>query len=150
MGIFDFLRKKKNGLLDPEPEPPKRMGAGVFSGRSLEEAFDKRIPIIFGTKSPVNSLAGPPRETDAPPSEDFKPRFSGRFMQRLMEDRESLDKIYSRGYFENHYPEADKQLKEFLHEKTMSSWAKTLTEDSEEPEEKEDNPGLTLVININK
>jgi len=151
MGVFSFLKKKK-GLLDPEAAPPKRMGMAEGPiHENVEAGFDRRMSIIFPTHSPVNSLAGPPEETKTPPAEDFKPRFSGKFMQRLMESRADVNKIYSEGYFENHYPEADKQLKQFLHEKTMASWAKALSDNEEtEHSEEQENPGLTVVININK
>jgi len=151
MGFFSF-RKKKKGLLEPEVSPTKKMG--LLDSDSLESEFDRRVPIIFPTRSPINSLAGPPEETKY--AEEITPKYSGRFMKKLLESKRDLDEVYSKGYFENHYPEADKQLKEFLHGKTMTSWAKTMKEEpsyeEEEHNDKEEHPsgGITIVLNVNK
>jgi len=42
-------------------------------------------------------------------------------IEELMEARESLNKVHSEGYFENHYPKADKGLKEVLHNRTVKA-----------------------------
>lgn len=143
MGVFSKISKKTMEFLG------KPMGT-PSNPESLEADFDRRMAVIFPTKSPVNSLAGPPEETKI--AKEIMPKFSGKFMQKLLESKRNLDGVYSNGYFENHYPEADKNLKEFLHEKTMNSWAKALekkNDESSEHEEGEDR-GLTVVININK
>lgn len=148
MSIFGIFRKKKKGILEEDPVPSKRMGSP-----DLESAMDRRVPVIFPTRSPISSLAGPPEETKTPPDEDFMPRYSGKFMSRLMEARKDLNKVYSEGYFENHYPEADKSLKQFLHERALASWAKALREKPEpehEEEEHEEKQQVTVVINLNK
>lgn len=132
MGVFK-VTKKKMGLLRPE---------------DLEQEFDRRMSVIFPTQSPISSLAGPPKETEEP--ETLPPKFSGRFMKKLLESREDLEKVYSNGYFQTHYPEADKNLKEFLHEKTMNTWTKSLEKENDTPEPKEEEHALTVVININK
>jgi len=69
----------------------------------------------------------------------------------LMEIKKEADEVYSRGYFENHYPEADKTLKRMLHQKAMDAWARSRgnDDDSEEKEEAgEDNHGRTVNITI--
>jgi len=152
MGVFGFLKKKK-GLLEPEASPLKRMGIPEDPiHEDVEAGFDRRVPIIFPTRSPINSLAGPPEETKS--AEEMIPKYSGKFMKRLLESKRDLDDVYSRGYFENHYPEADKQMKQFLHDKTMTVWAKALKEKtSHEEEEKEDKnkePNITIIVNVNK
>lgn len=151
MGVFSFLKKKK-GLLDPEANPPKRMGVPEDPVHSdVERGFDRRVPVIFPTKSPISSLAGPPEETKS--AEEIMPKYSGRFMKRLLESKRDLDEVYSRGYFENHYPDADKQVKQFLHDKTMTMWAKALKEEpshEEESGEDEEKPSITIVVNVNK
>ena len=135
MGLFSGKTKKKMGLLRPE---------------DLEKSFDRRMSIIYPTQSPINSLAGPPEETEEP--EPMIPKFSGRFMKRLLESREDLEKVYSNGYLQTHYPEADKNLKEFLHQQTMNSWAKALDKEDDDHKEPDGDeaPNFTVVININK
>jgi len=134
MGLFSGKTiKKKMGLLRPE---------------DLEKNFDRRMSVIYPTQSPINSLAGPPEETEEP--EPMIPKFSGRFMNKLLESRECLEKVYSNGYFQTHYPEADKNIKEFLHQKTMNSWARALEKDDSEGHEEKEGHSLTVVINVNK
>ena len=143
MGVFSGTSKKAIEFFG------KPMGTP--NPENLESDFDRRMTVIFPTQSPVNSLAGPPEETKTPPEEGFIPKFSGKFMKKLLESRKDLNNVYSEGYFQNHYPEADKNLKQFLHEKTMASWAKALREREEHEEPDGDEaPSFTIVVNINK
>jgi hypothetical protein len=74
----------------------------------------------------------------------------------LLEVKKEADKNYSAGYFENHYPDADKKLKNLLHRKAMDAWANSLAKDvpgadpdaAEEATEPEHAP-KTISITIN-
>jgi hypothetical protein len=69
----------------------------------------------------------------------------------LLEVKKEADEVYSRGYFENHYPDADKTLKRMLHQKAMDAWARSRSDDTgddEKEEAGEDNHGRTVNITI--
>lgn len=85
----------------------------------------------------------------------------------LLKARETCDKVYSNGFFENHYPKADKRLKELLHEKCMLAHSRALNDDlapeevndaaqapvvvpqKEEPEEREEKP-ISVTISVGR
>jgi len=69
----------------------------------------------------------------------------------LLQSKQVLDKVYSNGYFETHYPEADKTLKSLLHKRAMDAWAQAEHFGSDsEPEggERKDGKNINVVINL--
>jgi len=131
-----------------------KQALGIEQG-DLEENFDSRIPIIFPTKSPVSAMTG---ESDVEPPEPIDSgvfsRLSKAIKKKLMpliSAKKDMDDVYSRGYFERHYPDADENLKGLLHEHAMSSWAHAMGNDGhEEPDGDEKPAQIMLTININK
>ena len=141
--LKNLLKKiKPQGILS-------NAGNGILSEGKLEDGFDKKLPDFFPLRSPISNLGGHPEETKVPPPMGFKPKYSEKAMKILMEARKNLNKIYSDGYFENHYPEADKDLKNHLHEQTMSSWTNAMNKEEKAEEAGEENKQITVVININ-
>jgi hypothetical protein len=67
-----------------------------------------------------------------------------------LEARAQANKVYSNSYFENHYPEADKDLKSKLDEKIMAAHSRLKSGDDEEEQEEQNAPGITIVLNIGK
>lgn len=105
---------------------------------------------VFSAKSPVDRLA------DRLKAPKAKPGLFGRLTSRfksLLDSKKTLDKVYSDGYFENHYPDADELLKNILHESTMQAWAmakENQVEPDPEEEEEEEESKLCITINIGK
>ena len=138
--------KKKKGLLSESPRSPRPLG-------TLEEGIDKRVPVIFPTHSPVNMLGGQPN-TKAPRAlgtSVFK-KLSKIIMEKLsplINVKKDMDDVYSKGYFENHYPDADKKLKGLLHDRAMAAISHS-ENDEVETHEDEGESKITLVVNINK
>ena len=112
---------------------------------------------IFGTKSPLDRFGGkkPKLVKRAKPGRLMK---LANKLGPLLKVKYELDKVYSNGYFENYYPDADKLLKGSLHEKAMEAWAHAdglgstdmKTAKSCEHEEHSENQGLNITINIEK
>lgn len=108
---------------------------------------------IFPTKTPV-PFKGKPR----PPmrAASIADRFFNNLTRRikpLMKVRDAMDKVYSKGYFENHYPEADEELKHVLHSEALEAHARLrATDNSDEHEERKEGllGGLTININVGK
>jgi hypothetical protein len=76
-----------------------------------------------------------------------------RLLTPLLKVKKEADKVYSKGYFENHYPDADKHLKSMLHEKVMAAWSNSLNGNGKKVKEKEvdvhrESP-LSISITIN-
>ena len=71
---------------------------------------------LFTSNSPIER--GEEEETAAPTILDSQ-------VEEIMKARENLNKVHSEGYFENFYPQADKGLKEVLHNQAVRS-VKTL------------------------
>lgn len=75
-----------------------------------------------------------------------------RRIRLCLEARAEADKIFSNGYFENHYPTADKLLKKLFHEKCMYAISHMMSDEPEEeaPEEVEEqessNSKVTIII----
>ncbi len=98
---------------------------------------------IFSTRSPIDMLdklklpVGVPKGRLAQLAARLEP---------LLHNKKTLDKVYSKGYFENHYPEADKTLKRLLHKKAMDAWAHA--EDPMSQPVEQGHKGISLTINI--
>jgi hypothetical protein len=112
--------------------------------------------IIFPTNSPVDRLGGTSDAKEPYPcnSKLYK-ETSARLLRKLsplLQARKEADKVYSKGYFENHYPEADKQAKRMLHSRVMNAWANALNDMDDEQDVPR--PGLgggggaTIIINV--
>lgn len=99
--------------------------------------------VIFPTGSPVDRADGP---LNAPSYRSGRLRKLARSQESLLGVRKILDKVYSNGYFGNHYPEAEKLLKQSLHERAMQAWAGLREGKSDEPDGDE---GISLNITIN-
>ena len=78
---------------------------------------------IFETGSPVDRLSGdkPKRPSRIAPNGRLAELASR--VGPLLHTKQILDKVYSNGYFETHYPDADKTLKGLLHQRAMDAWA---------------------------
>jgi hypothetical protein len=111
--------------------------------------------IIFPTGSPVDVQGG---EKVKAPKKLKRGLFEknsllrDRKLQPLLRARDDADKVYSKGYFENHYKDADKDLKGMLHEKVMDAWANSIGTGSDKKSEKvavvDPKKGLSLNISI--
>lgn len=106
---------------------------------------------IFPTNSPIERNFGGTTGLKAPKpleGEVFDSRYK-KLLKRirpLLEVKEETDRVYANGYFENHYPAADKKLKKLLHQKAMDAWARAITkEEKEEKEEKESDHGRVMI-----
>lgn len=92
---------------------------------------------IFPSKSPVSLLGDQPK----PPATRSRKTLRDiaaehhRKLTPLLRVKEEADKVYSNGYFEQHYKEADRLLKQLLHDKVMNAWAAALNDEKEEAEE---------------
>ena len=111
----------------------------------------KNRHIIFPTNSPVHTLGGEKVEAPKPISgalHALAKKKHARRLQPLLEARKAAEKVYSKGYFENHYKDADKKLKSLLHEKVMDAWANSISDDDGYEEKEESKGGLSLSISI--
>ena len=93
---------------------------------------------VFSVNSPVDQLEQE-RATE-PKSKDYKTfqRASERILSKLgplLSARKNADKVYSNGYFQRHYPGAEKQIKTLLHEHVMDAWSHSLSD--QDPPKKE-------------
>lgn len=102
--------------------------------------------VIFPTGSPVDRAAGP---LLAPTFRRGRLRDLAKLHGSLLETRKIMDKVYSNGYFGNHYPEAEKLLKQSLHERAMQSWAGLKEGKLVEHSEPDGDEGINLNITIN-
>ena len=106
--------------------------------------------IIFPTHSPVDVLGG---KSDVEEPMGHEAHTAARILRKvspLLEAREEADKVYSKGYFERAYPEADKKLKRLLHSKVMGAWANALNDDDYESAPGIGGGGVTIVINTGR
>lgn len=105
---------------------------------------------IFGTGSPVDRVQGdkPKRPTRRPPEGSMEKLCAQ--IEPLLQTKKVLDKVYSNGYFENHYPDADEKLKGLLHERAMVSWAlaEYFTETEGKAPEDHHGKNISVVINL--
>ena len=78
---------------------------------------------IFETGSPVDRTQGdkPKRPGRSAPTGSIDKLCAQ--IEPLLQTKKVLDNVYSNGYFENHYPDADKKLKNLLHDRAMLAWA---------------------------
>jgi hypothetical protein len=107
--------------------------------------------IIFPTNSPLHTLAGEKVETPLPMTgalHALAKEQQERKLQPLLKARKDTEKVYSKGYFENHYKDADKKLKKLLHEKVMAAWANSISDDQGPVEEPKEKKGLSLNLTI--
>ena len=114
------------------------------------------MSVIFPAGSPVDRLGGEKPETPPTIHRGLFKRIAEHQRCRiapLLQAKDEVDRVYSNGYFENHYPDADKKLKDILHRKVMAAWSNALNELQEE-EDHDDRPtggsGLTIIINPGK
>jgi hypothetical protein len=104
---------------------------------------------IFPTGSPLpnHRIAGPPKPKKM--NGKIAERVLSGIIERIkpvMKIRELMDKVYSNGYFERHYPEAEQELKNHLHNEAMVAHSKMRAPDHSEPDGDE---GKSITININ-
>lgn len=78
---------------------------------------------IFGTKSPVDFIHGEKPERPEYAPEPNRLKKLALQVGPLLGVKSMLDKVYSHGYFETHYPDADRTMKRLLHDKAMGAWA---------------------------
>ena len=117
--------------------------------------------MIFPTHTPVDRQGGGDPIEEPMPLDGKRYRTEeGRLLKKLsplVAAKNEADKVYSNGYFENHYPDADKKLKRMLHSRVMNAWANALNEHEREEEEKDERPrghgglgngGVTIHISV--
>jgi hypothetical protein len=110
--------------------------------------------IIYPTHSPVDRLGGESLPAPLPMRENDYKIASARLLRKLsplLRAREEADKVYSNGYFENHYPEADKKVKRLLHNRVMAAWANALNDSCNDDNKFNGglgNGGVTININV--
>lgn len=63
----------------------------------------------------------------------------------IMQAKEEADKVYGKAYFENHYPTADRRVKELLHDKIQAAY-NAMERDDEEDDREDRKP--SVIINI--
>ncbi len=119
----------------------------------LESKFQKGGPgfitdHIMPTKTPVpfRGKHTPMRMPSSLASRVFK-RLTHR-VKPMMKVRDAMDKVYSKGYFQNHYPDADGELKQTLHKEAMVAHSR-LRAQEEAPEEDHGLLGPKMSITIN-
>jgi hypothetical protein len=104
---------------------------------------------IFSAKSPIDRFGGDKPRLLEPAQPGRLRKFVKKFGP-LLNVKSELDKVYSNGYFENYYPDADKLLKGALHEKAMDAWANADEfGSSDEPAEEKNEQERTINVVIN-
>ncbi len=86
-------------------------------------------PFIFSTHSPVDILDRKKQRPLSVKSPSILRKLASSVeakIKPLLQVKEEVDRVYSNGYFENHYPDADKTLKDTLHQKVLASWTTAL------------------------
>lgn len=122
--------------------------------KPLDSEFDTNRTTIFPSNSPVTNLEPVKKLPSILPRKKFG-RLADLAMSRikpLLKMREKIDKVHADGYFENHYPNADKKLKSLLHEQTLAAWGNA-ENDSQEvltvSDDKKTLGGKTISVTIN-
>lgn len=123
--------------------------------KSLDDGFDKNRTTIFPSNSPVTNLE-PVKTKPIILSRKKFGRLASLAKTRIMpllKARKNIDKVHADGYFENHYPEADKKLKSLIHEDALIAWGNAENPSKEVLEEKAEGKelgsgGTTIVLNI--
>jgi len=112
---------------------------------SAEEALDQ-----FNDKHEISFMRSPVDRLDPPKLPSLLSGSTGRLAglassraDGLLAARDTLNKVYSDSYFENHYPDADRKLKRVLHDNTMKAW-----EETENPSPKSGGNKITLTISL--
>jgi len=104
---------------------------------------------IFSTRTPTPFDGDPrPKKISGKIASRFLSGLVGR-IKPLMKVRDAMDKIYAKGYHEQHYRGADKELKKLLHEEALVAHAKMRDQEVEEEDDAEDeHESRPLVVNI--
>ena len=103
---------------------------------------------LFPTRTPTPFDGDPkPKKMAGKIASRFLSGLVGR-IKPLMKVRDAMDKVYSKGYFEQHYRGADKELKKLLHDEALLAHSK-MKDPEVEGEEKDEKESHPLVININ-
>lgn len=109
---------------------------------------------IFSVKSPVDQLeAENNHEEPKPLNSESYGQIAARMLKKLsplLQAREEADKVYSNGYFQRHYPGAEKKIKHLLHDRVMSAWANSLNDDDTESPKAGLGSGVTIHITVGK
>lgn len=92
---------------------------------------------LFTTHSPITRGEEPKPENQKSSKLAQRLKVISARLNNLLQARTEADKVYSNGYFENHYPKADKQVKNLLHEKVMLAHSRALNNDISPEEIKE-------------
>lgn len=107
---------------------------------------------LFPTHTPV-PFGG---DGKAPPSmaASLAAKFFSKFTRRIkpiMKVRDAMDSVYSKGYFENHYRDADKDLKKLLDKEAKIAHSLLLSKEDlpDCDEEKEEERSGGVIVNIN-
>ena len=79
-------------------------------------------------------------------------RLSNR-IKPLLDAKHDIDKVWANGYFENHYPTADKLIKEIAHDRVLSALDHARSYAAVAPKEESDDEnekGVEITIRIGK
>jgi len=90
------------------------------SEQPLDEFFDNARQEIFPMKSPISNLE--PVEEKPTKRVGKLAKLAASRVTPLLKAREEVNDVYSDGYFESHYPQADKTLKGLLHDQVLDAW----------------------------
>jgi hypothetical protein len=86
------------------------LAEGIFPKEAMK-IFDTKSPVEFGQKSKPRKLSKKVAATGLASLNEL--------ISPTLEVRKEMNEVYGSGYFENHYPDADKELKDNLHNKAM-------------------------------
>jgi hypothetical protein len=146
-GLSSFLRLRVKEV--QEQEVRLALALRFVEPPSKVKVMAEELMKIFGTKSPVDFI-----NSEKPKLERLKPGRLKALAKRLgplLDAKSLLDKVYSNGYFENHYPDADVLLKNKLHERAMQAWAHAESmgdDDDIEPKANGSERKISLTINV--
>lgn len=102
--------------------------------------------MIFSSKSPVTQGNEPTPEYM--PLDELKNRHQQMKcrLKEALKVRKDMDEVYSKGYFENHYPKADRRLKELLSQR--ANLAISRMDNYEKDNDSEEKKGFQLTIKV--
>jgi len=124
--------------------------------KNLEELLkgpNTGINSVFSVNSPVDQLEAEKAPDPKPLGYETFKKLSARILNKLgplLHAREAADKVYSNGYFQRHYPGAEKKIKTLLDDHVMNAWSHSLGEDDNDKPKKELGNGVTIHISIGK
>ena len=122
------------GMLDPTQENKVHVSDTIFPTHT---------PVPFGgdgvrPSSMASTLAA-----------KFFDKFTKR-IKPIMKVRDAMDNVYSKGYFENHYGDADKALKKILDKEAKVAHSLLIaTDEPVSTDSCEEDSGEGVVVNIN-